>query len=294
MKSILSSLAATALLVARALAQETTTVNVTFAPGTNHQRYEDSIEGSESFDYIVPGEAGQRLTIVYTSDNMGSYINLYPPGSDAAMHVGANLGNRFEGTLPETGEYRVHVFLMPNAAHRGEIAHFAIELTLGDDHADAEEPDFADGLSGGPDFWEVKGVAEGEKLSVRSGPSTSQEVVSEVANGTLLRNLGCKMEAGSRWCHVRTPGDGSVTGWVAGRCLAEAAAAGASGGKKVRLSDDPDAPALFVRSSGEIEVSFKRGCGALFDADGTRITAGSSCSTDELRRASEAIRAYPR
>jgi hypothetical protein len=65
------------------------------------------------------------------------------------------------------------------------------------------------------EFWEVRGIAEGEKLSVRSGPSTSQDVVGEV-----------------------------------------------------RLSDDPDAPEVFIRSSGEIEVSFKSGCGALFDADG--------------------------
>jgi Bacterial SH3 domain len=288
MKSKASSMAVVALTAASVLAQDTTTVKVEFAPRTDRRKFEDRIEGNESFDYIVPAEAGERLKILYTSDNMGTYINLYPPGSDTAMYVGANLGNRFEGTLADTGDYRVHVYMMPNAAHRGEIADFTIELTLD------RGTGFADGLGGGPDFWVVNSVSESETMIIRAGPSTSRDVVSRVANGMRLRNLGCKIEGGSRWCRVRTSGDASVEGWADGRYLTEAAGPGASGGTKVRPSDEPNAPELSVRSSGELEVSFKSGCGTLFDADGSRITAGGSCSAEQLRQAAETVEGYRR
>lgn len=288
------SLAATALAVTTALAQKTTTVRVEFSPGTHHQELQGSIEGDQSFDYIVPGEAGQWLTVAYTSDNMGSYINFYPPGSDEAMHVGPNLGNRFDGALPETGDYRVRVYLMPNAAHRGEIANFTIELTLSGGDAASGKSDSTDGPAAGPDFWVVTGVTAGEKLGVRSGPSNSHDVVGKLANSTRVRNLGCEIEASSRWCRVEVPGDGSLEGWVPGRYLTEASVAGAGDETRVQLRDDPNAPELFVRSSGEIDVSFKSGCSALYGADGSKIRAGGNCSAEELRQAAEAVQAYQR
>ena len=206
-------------------AQDATRVTVELDPGTNRKTFENRIEGHESVDYIVPAEAGQSLAVAFKSKIPGAYINIYPPGSDTAMHIGGNRGNRFKGTLPETGDYRVHVFLMDNAADLGQISEFTIAFALGDGDASSQNPDFADGLSGGPDFWKVSGVAQSEKLNLQAGPSTSQEVVGEVDNGTLLRNLGCKMEAGVRWCRVATVTDGSekVEGWVAGRYLVEGA-----------------------------------------------------------------------
>lgn len=296
------SVAATLLLPlgVHAYAQEATRVIVELGPGTNRQTFEDRIEGYQTFDYIVPAEAGQSLAVAFRSHPMGAYINIYPPGSDTPMHIGGNRGNRFEGILPETGDYRVHAFLMENAAHREEIAEFTIEFVLGGGDPPSRDPDYADGLSGGPDFWVVTGVGQGEKLSVHAKPSTSGEVVDRVDEGTRLRNLGCRMEVGSRWCRVETVTGAStkLEGWVAGRYLAERAVptTGASPGTgtEVRISDDPKAPELLVRASGEIEVSFRSGCGALYGADGTRITAGASCSAEQLHEAAEAVKAYQR
>lgn len=205
------------LVAATGLGQETRKVRVELTPDAKPKTLEGRIEGDESIDYIVPAEAGQRLKVVYRSENMGTYIDLFPPGSDEAMHKGSNLGNRFEGTLAETGDYRVHVYMMPNAVHRGEIADFTLEFSLDRDD------DFADGLAGGPDFWEVTGVAKNETLSLHSGPSATEGVVSKVPNGTRLRNLGCKMENGSRWCRVRTFGEDAIEGWADGRYLMESA-----------------------------------------------------------------------
>lgn len=139
--------AATALVVTGAIAEETRTVTVDLDSETSHETFEDSIQGDESLDYVVPAKTGEHLSVRYRSDNMGSYIDVYPPGSDEAMHVGSRLGNRFEDTLAETGDYRVHVHLMPNAAHRGEIAEFTIEFRLGggeDDDDPSRHPDEAD------------------------------------------------------------------------------------------------------------------------------------------------------
>jgi hypothetical protein len=75
---------------------------------------------------------------------------------------------------------------------------------MGGPVAMAQDGDFADGLAGGPDFWAVTGVPDGDTLDVRSGPATKFEVRGELANGDVVRNLGCRMEAGRRWCRIGT------------------------------------------------------------------------------------------
>ncbi|WP_295385052.1 SH3 domain-containing protein [uncultured Thiodictyon sp.] len=82
-------------------------------------------------------------------------------------------------------------------------------------------PDFADALAGGPDFWEVTGLAGGDTLNLRAGPSAHARVVGEIRNGSVLRNLGCRMSGKQRWCHVARPQDSTANGWVAGRYLRE-------------------------------------------------------------------------
>ena len=89
----------------------------------------------------------------------------------------------------------------------------------------------------GPDFYAVTGVAPGDVLNLRAGPSGNAErigVIPHDARG--LQNLGCqgqpsfaewqamspeeRVRRGKRvWCRVRYQG---VEGWVAGRYLREA------------------------------------------------------------------------
>jgi hypothetical protein len=66
----------------------------------------------------------------------------------------------------------------------------------------------------------VTGVSAGDRLNMRAGPSTSEIVTATFANGTKLRNRGCRMSGGQRWCKVEMLQQG---GWVAGRYLREAA-----------------------------------------------------------------------
>lgn len=85
----------------------------------------------------------------------------------------------------------------------------------------ATQPDFADGLAGGPDYWEVYGVSG--SLNVRARPSTNAPVLIGLLPGTVVQNLGCRRNEGRVWCQVSQIG-GGVTGWTANQFLREAAA----------------------------------------------------------------------
>ncbi len=90
----------------------------------------------------------------------------------------------------------------------------------------------------GPDFYAVRGVAQGDVLNIRAEPDPHAHKVGAIPpDGTCIRNLGCKggltfreftelspaekerrERENPRWCRIEYRG---VTGWVAGRYLAE-------------------------------------------------------------------------
>lgn len=97
---------------------------------------------------------------------------------------------------------------------------------------------FAVAEADGPDFYEVRGVASDDVLNMRAEPSPEARKVGEIPpSSRCIRNLGCqgglsfreftelspaeqaeRQRAQPRWCKVEYQG---VTGWVAGRYLAE-------------------------------------------------------------------------
>jgi hypothetical protein len=86
--------------------------------------------------------------------------------------------------------------------------------------------DFADGMAGGPDFWQIDLGNSGSALRVHTRPSTAAPVFARFHDGATLRNAdGCRMSEGRRWCYV-TSVAGDVTGWVAGDFLREGSAPG--------------------------------------------------------------------
>lgn len=196
------------------------------------------IRGDDSAEYTVTGAAGQILSVDILSDNGALNFNIAPKGAAEAVFMSETLGPVADVTLPAAGDYVVQVYLMRSAARRDEAA----DYTLGIGPAEA---DFADGLAGGPDWWQVSGLQEGSAVNLRSGPHTRYPAVSRAANGELARNRGCRMTGPDRWCDVRFQGSGQQ-GWVAGRYLIEAAA--------------PDAP--------EMPAGGPVGNGTSFDATG--------------------------
>jgi hypothetical protein len=199
---------------------------VHFKAGTSGTTLKGQLRGRDTLDYVLGAKAGQHMSVALQTDNLQNYFNILPPGSsDEAIFVGSSSGNRFEGTLPDSGDYRIRVYLMRAAARRDEQAHYSLSIHIGGNHHQTAVPtgDFADGLSGGPDFWEVRGVAPGDTLNVRAGPSSHEAVLDEVDNGTVVRNLGCRMSGGHRWCRVAPLGGSGASGWVAGSYLRESA-----------------------------------------------------------------------
>ncbi|MDX5362215.1 MAG: SH3 domain-containing protein [Alphaproteobacteria bacterium] len=231
MKRILSLLAGAVLLGASAtpaLAQpDMRTEQVRFAPGSTAASISGRIAGRDFVVYKVGAEAGQRMQIRLTSDNLATYFNVYAPGSgpgDDALAIGDLTGpmmpdiNVFDGVLPSSGTYSVSVYLYRSAARRGETSNYRLDISIEGSTGPVVRGDYADGLQGGPDFWRVRA---GGGLNLRAAPSTGADVLMHLPNGLELRNLGCRMAEGRRWCQVSPPAS-SVTGWVAGDYLVEA------------------------------------------------------------------------
>jgi uncharacterized protein YraI len=81
-----------------------------------------------------------------------------------------------------------------------------------------------DDLDGGPDYWVVRGLAQGDRLNVRLEPRATAPALATLREGEIVRNLGCRMASAARWCRIRSTAGMDVTGWVAGRYLRESAA----------------------------------------------------------------------
>jgi hypothetical protein len=215
-------------------AQDIRTEEVRFPAGASGTTIKGSIKGRESVSYVLGASAGQTMTVALDSANTSIYFNVYAPGKgpgDEALAVSEITGpmvpdiNRFSATLPADGKYTVSVYLYRNAARRGDRADYSLAIGIGGKAAStapAAQPkgDFADSLSGGPDFWEVTGVAANDTLNMRVEPTAKAPILARFANGVILANRGCSETSGQRWCRVAIPQTGQE-GCVFGRYLRE-------------------------------------------------------------------------
>jgi hypothetical protein len=199
-------------------AQEVRTESLGTVRAGQVRTFEDTIAGDQVVEYRITGEATQVLSVDLQASNSSSYFSIHAADSDERLFFGSIDGNIADVRLPENGDYVIRVLLVRTAALRREISDYELSVSL-------SLPDFADGLSGGPDFWRVTGVG-GSTLNLREGPSTQYPVIGTLANGEVLQNGGCRITGQERWCQIRTT-DSGITGWVAGRYLAESAPPGA-------------------------------------------------------------------
>ena len=202
--------------------------SMSFAAGATSATAKSTIKGYASHEYLVGAASGQIMTVKLDARNKSTYFNVWAPGKkpgqDEALFIGATSGDVFSDKLAETGDYMVQVYLYRNAARRNETSDFTLTVEVTDAAAAAPGGgDFADGLMGGPDFWEVSGLAANRTVNMRSDAARSAPVVEKLAMGTILRNKGCRMEGQQRWCRVELPENAEVGGWVAGQFLREAA-----------------------------------------------------------------------
>ncbi len=121
----LAAVAAVLLLAAAAPAPS----RLAAAPGTA-ATVQGKVSGYDSAEYLLAGKTGQRLTVRLKISNRSGYFNLTAPSADTALFTGSIEGDSFDGTLPATGDYRITVYLMRNAARRGETAAFSLTARL--------------------------------------------------------------------------------------------------------------------------------------------------------------------
>ncbi len=99
--------------------------------GENGVTVTGRISGYEIVDYKFYGCEAQDVIIVLETDNASNYFNILAPGeSDVAMSIGSIEGNRFAGRMPENGDYTLRVYLMRNAARRGETASYSLVINV--------------------------------------------------------------------------------------------------------------------------------------------------------------------
>lgn len=107
------------------------TERVSFEHGKSSTSIAGSIKGGEIVDYVLGARQGQAMSIRLQTDNTSSYFNLMAPGETAAaIYNGSIEGDEYKGALPASGDYRIRVYLMRNAARRNETAKFHLEVSI--------------------------------------------------------------------------------------------------------------------------------------------------------------------
>lgn len=106
---------------------------VTFKAGENSTIIEGHLKGGETVDYVLTADKGQPLNISLTSKSAWVNFNILAPGkADEAFFIGSIAGSQYEGTAPESGEFKVRVYQMRSAARRGEQADYRLEIIRDD------------------------------------------------------------------------------------------------------------------------------------------------------------------
>ena len=101
---------------------------VSFERGKNNAIIESSITGYAVVDYVLGARQGQYMNVSMATNNSANYFNILAPGEDqAAIFNGSIYGNQYEGTLPESGDYKVRVYMMRRlAVPAGEPGHHGL------------------------------------------------------------------------------------------------------------------------------------------------------------------------
>ena len=104
---------------------------VQFGKGKSSTVIRDRLAGRQYIDYRVGAGAGQRMMVHLVGSNNANYFNLLPPDSpDAAMAIGEQINNRFDGLMPDDGVYTIRVFLMRAAGRRNEASDFTLSIGI--------------------------------------------------------------------------------------------------------------------------------------------------------------------
>ncbi len=103
---------------------------VQFARGASSATVRGRIEGYRMVDYLVNARAGQRMTVRLDTRGRFTYFVVRAPGSEDNLYDSTS-GATARLTLPASGDYRIRVFQMRNAARRGERSNYSLTVSVG-------------------------------------------------------------------------------------------------------------------------------------------------------------------
>ncbi|MDM7956071.1 hypothetical protein [Blastomonas sp.] len=101
---------------------------VQFAKGTSSKAIKGTIKGDQSRSFVVNLRAGQTISVKLVSSNASANFKVTAPGAQQAMFIGSISGNAMQDVVPSSGDYKIDLFLMRNAARRNESATFTITI----------------------------------------------------------------------------------------------------------------------------------------------------------------------
>ena len=127
-KTLMAAVLVVALAVPSLAQAPIRTERVQFVKGTSSKAIKASIKGNQTVDYALGVRAGQTMTVSLTTSNASAYFNIIAPGADAALFTGSIDGNRASVKIPSSGDYKVRVYLMRNAARRNETANYTLAI----------------------------------------------------------------------------------------------------------------------------------------------------------------------
>ncbi|MCO6386783.1 hypothetical protein [Aliihoeflea sp. 40Bstr573] len=89
---------------------------------------EDAISGYDYLDFTVDTAAGDVLAVILAATDLSTYFNVMSPNVDEAIFNGSIEGDSFAGTVDTAGLQTIRVYMMRNAARRGETSRFALAI----------------------------------------------------------------------------------------------------------------------------------------------------------------------
>lgn len=101
---------------------------VQFAKGKSSKVIKGTIKGEQSRLFVVNLRAGQTLTVTLVPSNASTYFNVTAPGAEQAMFIGSSSGTTMKEVVPSSGDYTIDLYLMRNAARRGDTSNFTITI----------------------------------------------------------------------------------------------------------------------------------------------------------------------
>lgn len=115
-----------------AYADEIRSERIAFHKGASSAVTSGQIKGYESVDYLLNVKAGQKLSIALTTPNTSTYFNLMEPNQlESAIYTADVGGNSYQGVAATSGDYRIRVYQMRNAARRGQTATYKLTTSVG-------------------------------------------------------------------------------------------------------------------------------------------------------------------